>query len=333
MDTALMNEEANMKRNALRAIAPAIFIVVITAHSLLPQAGRGTGRINGVVVDSSGNPVEGAAVVIYFAENQQLKREAVTNKKGEWAFMGLGTGIWHLRATAKSFLPTDMDLSVKQLERNPKITVTLQRPEKQAGIIQDEAAFELLEKGNQLFKEEKYDEAIALYEQFFMKNPAAYQVQLNMADAYREKGDFARAVELYNIVLELAKTDTTLGKEMTAKSLAGIGNCYLKQNRLLEAQDFFKKSIESSPNDEILAYNVGEIYFSNQSLDEALRYFGIASEIKPSWPDPFLKMGYVYLNKADNAKALENFEKFIKLEPDSERASSVKTIMEMLKKK
>jgi Tfp pilus assembly protein PilF len=44
-------------------------------------------------------------------------------------------------------------------------------------------------------------------------------------------------------------------------------------------------------------------------------------------------MGYVYLNKADNAKALENFEKFIKLEPDSERASSVKTIMEMLKKK
>jgi tetratricopeptide (TPR) repeat protein len=211
--------------------------------------------------------------------------------------------------------------------------VTLQRPEKQAGIIQDEAAFELLEKGNQLFKEEKYDEAIALYEQFFMKNPAAYQVQLNMADAYREKGDFARAVELYNIVLELAKTDTTLGKEMTAKSLAGIGNCYLKQNRLLEAQDFFKKSIESSPNDEILAYNVGEIYFSNQSLDEALRYFGIASEIKPSWPDPFLKMGYVYLNKADNAKALENFEKFIKLEPDSERASSVKTIMEMLKKK
>ena len=119
---------------------------------------------------------------------------------------------------------------------------------------------------------------------------------------------------------------------MAAKSLAGIGNCYLKQNKLKEAQDFFKQSIENSPKDEILAYNVGEIFFSNQGWDEALKYFGLAAQIRPEWPDPYLKLGYVYLNKPDNPKAIENFEKFLKLEPEGERAAIARNILNVIKK-
>jgi len=67
---------------------------------------------------------------------------------------------------------------------------------------------------------------------------------------------------------------------MMAKGLAGLGNIMVKQNKLDAAQDYFKQSIASSPKDEILAYNVGEIFFSNQGLDEALKYFDLASQIK-----------------------------------------------------
>lgn len=59
-----------------------------------------------------------------------------------------------------------------------------------------------------------------------------------------------------------------MGKEMTAKALAGIGECYLKKQDFESGQNYFKKSIEAYPENELIAYNVGEIYFSNRKLGE-----------------------------------------------------------------
>jgi len=84
--------------------------------------------------------------------------------------------------------------------------------------------------------------------------------------------------------------------------------------------------------DEILAYNVGEIYFSHQRLGEAIEYYILATVIKPDWGEPYYKLGLVYLNKADNANAIENLEKFLEIEPDSEISANVKNIIEYLKK-
>jgi len=322
-----------MKANMLKRLGFIMFASVLAAGSAFSQAGRGVGRIGGVVVDLDGNPIEGVKVTIVFSQNQNLKFETATNKKGEWSFLGLGTGNWDMTAAMAGYLSQNKTLYVSQLAVNPKVTVKMQKVAKGApGGIGDEKTFELLDKGNQFLKEAKYDEAIVLYQQFLEKNPNLYQIQASIGDCYKEKGDFDKAIEIYNKVLEQAKTDAVLGKEMAARALAGIGSCYLKQNKLQEAQDFFKKSIESSPNDEILAYNVGEICFSSQNLDDALKYFDLSSQIKPDWPDPYLKLGYVYLNKADMAKAIEKFEKFLTLEPEGERAALARNILNAIKK-
>lgn len=322
-----------MKTIMLKRLGLIVFVSVLAAGFAFSQAGRGIGRIGGVVVDLDGNPIEGAKVTIAFAQNQNLKFETTTNKKGDWSFLGLGTGNWDMTAAMAGYLPQNKTLYVSQLAVNPKVTVKLQKLAKGAsGGIGDEKSFELLDKGNQSFKEAKYDEAMALYQQFLEKNPNLYQIQASIGDCYKEKGEFDKAIEIYNKVLEQATTDAVLGKEMAAKALAGIGSCYLKQNKLQEAQDFFKKSIENSPNDEILAYNVGEICFSSQNLDDALKYFDLSAQIKPDWPDPYLKLGYVYLNKADTAKAIEKFEKFLALEPEGERAALARNILNAIKK-
>jgi TolA-binding protein len=87
---------------------------------------------------------------------------------------------------------------------------------------------------------------------------------------------------------------------MTAKALARIGECHLKKGDLQTAQGFFKQSIETFPEDEVLAYNVGEIYF-NQKLDEATEYFAMATGSSPAGAKS-LQVSSLYLNKADYAK-------------------------------
>ncbi len=322
-----------MRTRAFKTIGLLVLAGLVAAGLGFAQAGRGVGRIGGAVIDVDGNLMENVKVTIVFSQNDKMKFEQTSGKKGEWSFIGLGTGNWDLTAVAPGYMPQTKSLYVSQLGVNPRVTVTMQKiPKAGSGIVADETTFALLEKGNQLFKEAKYDEALVQFQQFLEKNPNLYQIQVSIGDCYREKGEFDKAIENYNKVLELAKSDVTLGKEMSAKALSGIGNCYLKQGKLPEAQNFFKQSIENSPKDEILAYNVGEIYFSNQGYDDAVRYFEIATQIRPEWPDPYKKLGDVYLNKAEMAKAIEKYEKFLTLEPEGERAAQVRSMLNAIKK-
>jgi len=306
------------------------FLALSTAAG---QAGRGTARVNGTVVDEAGNPVPQAKIELVLIQNLEIKRDAITDKKGQWALMGLGTGMWRVTASAPDFEPASMDYNVKQLERNPVIALTLKKPspsDRPSGV--DEASMGLIDQGNQLFNDKKFDEALAVFQELLVKNPTVYQIKLSIGDCYREKGEYDTALALYTEAAEAALTGEVSGKEIRAKSLARIGECYIKKGDFETAQNYFKQSIEAFPENEVLAYNVGEIYFSNQKLDEAINYFTLATQIKPDWSEAYYKLGLAYLNKTEYEKAQQSLNKFLELEPDTERSTSVKSILDYLGK-
>jgi len=312
-----------------------LFIVIMLCFTsfVLAQAGRGKARISGVVKDEQRNSIKSAKIVIQFLEDAQVMREITVDKKGGWAIMGLGTGTWRVTASAEGYISVYKDVYIHQLERNPRITLVLKKTiQPDQVMIEDESTFGLLEKTNQLFTEKKYDEAIALLKQFLEINPNVYQAFIDIGDCYREKGELEQAIEEYNKVLEQAKKDELMGKEMTAKALARIGECYMRKEDFETAQNYFKLSIESYPENEILAYNVGEIYFSNQKIDEAIHYFELSTQIKFDWGPPYLKLGYAYLNKGDYEKAKLNLNKFLELDPESPEAPAVKSMIDYLGK-
>lgn len=315
-----------------------LFIVIVLSFTsfVLAQAGRGKARISGVVKDEQGNSIKSAKIVIQFLEDAQVMREITVNKKGEWAIMGVGSGTWRVTASAEGYISIYKDAYIRQLDRNPKITLVLKKLKKtiqpDQTMIEDELTLDLLEKANQLFSEEKYDEAIAILKQFLEINPNVYQAIIGIGDCYREKGELEQALEEYNKALEQAKEDESMGKEMTATALARIGECYMREEDFETAQDYFKLSIESYPENEILAYNVGEIYFSNQKIGEAIHYFELSTQIKSDWGPPYLKLGYAYLNKGDYEKAKLNLKKFLELDPESPEAPRVKNMIDYIEK-
>jgi tetratricopeptide (TPR) repeat protein len=324
---AMMNKE--------KAILHFILILIfalICAHFAEAQAGRGKARVAGAVLDEQGNPVPKAKVVFELMARDTATRETTTNRKGEWAFIGLGSGNWQLTATAEGYVPTQTSVFITQIGQNPKVVVTLKR----IAQLQESAAkatnLGLIDEASKLFGERKYDEALTLLQEFLEKNPTAYQTHINIGDCYKEKGEYEKAEEEYEIALESAKTDEELGEEMMAKATAGKGDIYVRKGDLEKAQSFFKESIELLPENEILPYNVGEIYFANRNLDEAIEYYDIAIKIKPDWSPPYYKQGLVYLNKADYAKAEENFKKFLEIDPNSELAGQVKSMLDYLGK-
>lgn len=317
----------------LRRVSIFVIALIVSFSLLIAQAGRGTARVGGTVKDEEGKPVIGAKITLEHMEEKGAIRDAKTDKKGKWSIMGLGTGIWKVRVIAEGYEPFEKDIYVTQLERNPSIEVVLKKskpvePEYEEGV-------ELLDEGNKLFSENKFEEAIASYTKFLEKNPSAFQVHYNIGNCYKELGQYDKAIEEYNIVISKLreKKQDLKGDELAAKAFSGLGEAFVKKGDYQSAQENFKQSLDINPKDEVLAYNVGEIYFSNGKVDEAIQFFALSTQIKPDWSEPYLKLGYAYFNKGDFEKAKENLKKYLELAPNAPNAEEVKKLIQSLEKK
>jgi len=332
----------NILRSRRLIILFAVFCFVIQGFG---QAGRGSGRLTGKVTDTAGNPIASAKIVLTFikpVDTEGARRlpgrvktqasvsfETTTDKEGRWSYLGLGTGIWKITASAKGYHSASRECSVYQLQNNTMIPLRLESVSESKAEDPKETAF--LEKANDLFYMKKYDEAILLYEKFLEANPEFDMVALSIGDCYRVKGDLDKAIEQFSLVAEKTSKDP-LDKEITARALAGLGECYSKKRDLENARKYFKQSIEKSPESEVTAYNLGEVCFSLRETEDAIRYYALAAQISPYWSDPYYKLGYAYLNKADYEKAKETFQKFLTIEPQGARAAKAKKTLEDIEK-
>jgi len=325
--TRRTNMEVRAMHKARKKIWSALACIFVLSTLASAQAGRGKGRLTGTVVNEMGGPVANAVVKLEF-ERGGIKDETKTNAKGEWGFIGLGTGNVTLFASADGFLDTTAVARVSQLELNPPVKMVLREDKEKKARIKDEASLSELEKGNQLYAERRFDEALEFFQKFAEINPTVYQIYFNIGDVYREQGEFEKANEQYLIAQAKAKEKADV--VMQAKALAALGEVCLRQEKLKEAQDFFSQSIALNPKDEILAYNVAEIFFGRGQTDEAIKNYQLAIQIKPEWSEPYLKIGYAYLNKGDMKKAVDSLNEFLKRDPESPQAPVVKSLIESL---
>ncbi len=191
-----------MGMRAGRITIACVALLALLAAPGFAQAGRGQGRLSGKVFDKDGNPLAGAAVQMVYESGAGAIFDAVTDSKGVWGIIGLGTGTWTITVKATGYLPVSQSVYIRQLQRNPSVDIRLEKEAIGSGVVQDEDSFADLEQGNKLFEEGRYDSALVMYEEFLKKNPGAYQVNLNIGDCYREKGDYDKAIEAYNTLLE-----------------------------------------------------------------------------------------------------------------------------------
>jgi len=324
-----------MNNNPISKFFAFLSILLLLTFQLHSQEGLGKGRISGKVEDEAGNSIKDAKITAQSLQ-AEVKMEATSDENGEWAILGLGTGFWRITAVAKGYGPSFIEVNVRQLRRNPPITFTLKKIASMTDVpfIEDEATLQLFEQGDQFFAEKKYDQAIAVYQEFLQKNPNVYQVRINIGNCYKEKGEFDKALEQYNLVLEAVKKVKGDLKEddASAKALAATGEIYLKKEDYETAQSYLIQAIELYPKDETLAYNIGEIYFNSGKMDEAIRYFEMATQIREDWGKPYLKLGYVHLNKAEYGKSIEYFNKFLEIDPESPEAPTIRNLIPHLEK-
>jgi len=321
----------------VRKIRLSVAILAVAAAVTLMSSAQdnlGRGRIAGQVVDGAGAPIVEAKVV---AESLQshVKLDALTDKKGHFAIGGLGSGTWRITASKVGYVSAASAVTVAQLKSSPPIILTLPKASAAQGLPTDKVGLSLIDRGNVLLDQGDSDGALALYKEFQGKYPGVYQIGLNLAAAYLKKGDPASAEAEFKRTLEAVikvRGDFKHDKATAIRALSGLGELAVRKGDMTAAQKDFSDALAVSPEDEGAAYNVGEMLFSNQQPDEAIKYFELAIRLKKDWPKPYYRLGFVYLNKGDYAKSLESFNKFVALDPENPETPNVKNMIIAIEK-
>ncbi|MBW1790443.1 MAG: tetratricopeptide repeat protein, partial [Deltaproteobacteria bacterium] len=263
----------------------------------------------------------------------KVKFESESDKKGNWAIGGLGTGRFLFVAMKEGYEPAQHDMNVSQFARNnPLIEFVLKEAQEvptDVSLIEDEAASSLLQEGNELFAAGHFSGALAVFEEFAESKPSFYQVYINIGNCHKELGRFDEAFASFQKVLDKVEEEkgSYEGDENAARALASAGETSLKQGKFDEAAEYLKQAQRSLPDDETLAFNIGEIYFKQGDTASGIEYYRMASEIKTDWGPPYRQLGYAYLNKGDYQLALDNFKKFLEVAPDAPQAEAVLALL------
>jgi tetratricopeptide (TPR) repeat protein len=107
-----------------------------------------------------------------------------------------------------------------------------------------------INRGNKLFKEGKYEQALAAYQDALLDDPLNEVALFDLGDAYYKIKKYKEAIDAYQKVVG------SQNLELSAKAFYNIGNAYFQQNKLKESIEAYKKALELNPNDRDAKYNL-----------------------------------------------------------------------------
>ena len=101
-------------------------------------------------------------------------------------------------------------------------------------------------------------------------------------------------------------------KEKEANAYRRVGEAHLQQGNFAAAIKEFKKAEAKNPDDHLLQYDLGLVYFRLGKFDEAIVYYKKALELSPNYGPAMNSLGNAYAGKEDWDQAIFYYNKVTK---------------------
>jgi tetratricopeptide (TPR) repeat protein len=296
-----------MKKDLFAVIAILGLVLMICASPLLSQVWA---RVDGTVKTEKGKAIAGAQVILIFAKDK-AKVEFTTDEKGRWKTANLRPGAWTIGFLADGFQPENINVNLSAVKKNPAINIRLKPIPKSP-----------LHKGDQLYQQKKYKEALDEYQRVLKSNKEALLVHEKIGLCHYRLGNLDPAIVSFKRMLEL---------EPKAEGvLTNLSAIYFSKGNLEEGMKYFKQLDETKITDHTIFYNIGIISFNNNKMEIAIDFFKKCLEREPEYVKAHNQLALAYLNQGDMDKAKAHFKEVIRLAPDSKEAAQAKDMLSAL---
>jgi len=317
----------------------ALSAVLIAA--LAGAAAAQIGRIVGVVRDERGQPIKGATVAAENPDASPKSLTATTDDKGRFAMIGLRSGFWTLIARAPGFESESGRLQVRAAGA-PALTFTLPRqrlppPSAIGGVAAKDLQADLLA-ADQLYNAKQWDNAIQKYQAILAKAPALSVINLQIAQAYRNKADDLRAQDpradarpVYDQAIGAYQALLRIDPG-SDKAKIGIGMTNLEKGDLEAAEKALDEAAGATNATREVFYSLGEVKSARGKSDDATKAYERAAQMDPYWGKPVFALGKAALDNGNRTGAIQYFEKVVAVDPLSPEAVQSQALADQLKK-
>ncbi|KAI5964164.1 STI1 [Candida pseudojiufengensis] len=175
-----------------------------------------------------------------------------------------------------------------------------------------DAADKAKAEGNTLYKQKKFDEAIAQYDKAWESHKDITYLN-NRAAAEYEKGDYDAAIKTCEKAVEEGR-DIRADYKLIAKSFARLGSIYLKKDDLENAVKYFDKSLTEHRTPDVLS--------KLRSTQREIKLREAKAYINPEKAEEARLEGKEYFTKQDWPNAVKAYGEMIKRAPDDARGYS-----------
>jgi tetratricopeptide (TPR) repeat protein len=303
------------------------FLISLMCPALIASVAAQSGRVGGVVKSEDGQPIKGATVT---ADNPNIAQSftATTDEKGRFVMIGLRGGQWRFISQAPGFTPEGAVATVRMGTPNAPVTFALKKTgNANFGALGGLAARDLqasLDRAESLFKEERWDEAIAAYREVLSTAPPLGVIQLQIATAYRHKKDYGAALAAYN---DLLKSDPG-----NAKAHVGIASTERERGDIDAADRTLTAASQEPSAGRDVFYALADVKLEKGDVEQASAFYQKAAAADPAWGKPLYMLGMGALKKGDSSGAATFLQQVIAVDPVSAEAALAKTTLDTLNK-
>jgi TolA-binding protein len=255
----------------ISTLCGALAVAAVLAVSAPPTFAQSL--VRGTVLDEKEQPVDGA-LITFDATQVVANRETKTDKKGEFLFLGLGSGEYKITASKDGMGSVQQTVNVTQSRMEPlRFFLSRDRP---PSTTAKPTGLDALTSGAA-----SKDKALLTVQEAAATAVAAYQ-----SGRFQESAD-----GLMEVLAKLPDCHDCY---------IYLGNSYAELNRLDEAEAAFKKSIEVRPTVEGYTALTG-FYNFQKNPELALEMSQKASELERAAPPPAAAPGTAAATPADGA--------------------------------
>jgi len=297
-------------------------IVLFLINVCVVAAWSQHGKIIGTVKDMDGNPQEDVTVTIVSVKSAEKRIEVKTNEQGKFTQIGLWPDYYHVTFKKKGFMPVSREVRVS-IASPTEMEVTLDTAQNMVERNLS-AADKLFLKGNRLYAEQKYDQAIQAYNEALELSQSQWGYYFNLGLALKKSDKKEEAMAAFKKAVEMNPESYSINKE--------LGQLLAQQDNYEEAKKYYEKAAEISADDPDAFYNLGVCLTNLGDQEGALTAFLKTVDLKKDYADAYYQLGTLYINQNNVEEAIKNLEKFLELAPEHEKAPVSKQLLDYLKK-
>lgn len=315
--------EVEMRAVVTRALAGA---AVVLLGSAAAHAGA-QARLRGRVIDSAGNPIPDAVVVITSDELEGFRKEVEVKQSGTFSTVILdATRTYVFRVEADGYLPHEEPFKVPANSTDNDFEFVLKSVEEaraegapelaaQPGWAQIAEARKLLEEGRRA-------EARAALERGAAAAPDLLTVHLMLADLCFELGDQEAALASAERCLAL-DDESTACLALAANAAAGLGRHDVHQEYLARYQAL-------NPDDPAALFNQAAKFLNEMDDESARPLLERCLSADPEFPKCLYELGMLLLRSGDLEGARAHLERYLAAAPDGSEAATARETLKYL---